>query len=117
MATDNEQVGAYIEALGADQKAICERLRALMGEIDGVEERFSWKRPVYRTSDGPLAYFVANKGWVSLGFDRGVDLSDPGGRLEGGGKAMRHLKIRSVDALDEDYCRSLLGEAAELGKA
>lgn len=114
MATDNAQVSDYIQGLDEGQRAICERLRALVGEIEGIEERFSWKRPIYRLGGAAFCYFVANKGWVSFGFDRGTDLDDPEGRLEGDGKTMRHLKIPDPDALDEAYCRALLASARSL---
>lgn len=44
-------------------------------------------------------YLIPHKSWVNLGFFYGVDLPDPDGLLEGSGKKMRHVKIRShVDA-------------------
>jgi hypothetical protein len=33
--------------------------------------------------------------WVNLGFYQGANLSDPNGLLEGTGKMLRHIKIRS----------------------
>lgn len=39
--------------------------------------------------------------WVTLAFMRGARLPDPGKILEGTGKSMRHVKIRSRDQLAE----------------
>ena len=48
-------------------------------------------------------------GWV--GFYAGAKLDDPAGLLEGSGAKLRHVKVRSVEAVDDDAIRGLL-EAA-----
>jgi len=45
-----------------------------------------------------MAALGAYTKWVSLMFMRGVDLEDPDGLLEGTGKKMRHVKLRSLKA-------------------
>lgn len=52
--------------------------------------------------------------WVSLIFFRGTDLKDPGGLLEGTGKRLRHVKIRSLEELEarRDLLKQMLHEAA-----
>ena len=42
-----------------------------------------------------------HKQWVNLQFSKGATLEDPSGRMEGTGKSIRHIKIRSTDDLDE----------------
>lgn len=49
---------------------------------------------------GALA-LAAHAKWVSLHFMRGNGLPDPDGLLEGSGKALRHVKLRSQADLDE----------------
>ena len=49
---------------------------------------------------GVMALAV-NRNWVSLGFFRGTSLDDPVSILEGTGKNLRHVKIRSMDELTQ----------------
>lgn len=50
--------------------------------------------PTDRLSDGIFHIAVYSKG-VNLGFNQGATLADPSGILEGQGKQIRHIKIRS----------------------
>jgi hypothetical protein len=61
-----------------------------------------------------MAALSPHRGWVSLFFMRGATLPDPANVLEGSGKAMRHVKLRSTDELAEKEAalRSLLEAAA-----
>jgi len=53
--------------------------------------------------------------WVNLQFHNGVSLQDPSGILEGTGKSMRHVKIRSDSTIDAEL-RQLIGRAAAATK-
>jgi len=61
---------------------------------------------------GGLALACHSK-WVSLGFIRGAELPDPTDILEGAGKNVRHVKLRTAEELDarRDAIRALI-EAA-----
>jgi hypothetical protein len=48
---------------------------------------------------------------VTLGFVRGIDLDDPAGLLQGTGKAMRHVRLHSLDDLGRREIRALLRQA------
>jgi hypothetical protein len=48
---------------------------------------------------------------VNLLFPRGVDLKDPKGLLEGSGKAMRHVKLRTPEDADRPGVRQLILQA------
>ena len=50
--------------------------------------------------------------YVNLGFGDGVDLPDPAHRLEGTGKRLRHVKIRTADDVHHPDVRVLLETAA-----
>jgi Domain of unknown function (DU1801) len=58
---------------------------------------------------------------VNLGFNRGVDLADPRGILQGNGKQVRHFPIREAGDLKNAYLTGLLRAAVqnaiELGRA
>lgn len=57
------------------------------------------------------AYILPHTSWVNLGFFQGAGLPDPEGLLEGTGKKLRHVKIRSLEAAENPAIRTLI-EAA-----
>jgi hypothetical protein len=48
---------------------------------------------------------------VTLGFTHGIELEGAGGVLQGTGKAMRHIRLGSLSALDRPEIRACLREA------
>jgi hypothetical protein len=46
---------------------------------------------------GLLFAIIAHKTWVNLQLADGADLPDPDGVVEGTGKRIRHVKVRSVE--------------------
>jgi hypothetical protein len=63
-----------------------------------------------------LAALAAHTQWVSLMFMRGAAIADPDGLLEGAGKQMRHVKLRSPEQLEQQRraLRRLIEAAASL---
>jgi hypothetical protein len=47
---------------------------------------------------GQLFSLIAHASWVNLQLSDGVELPDPEGLIEGTGKRIRHVKIRSVES-------------------
>ena len=79
---------------------------------------------VVRLGDGAASYGVGPKkmseshvyimpktAYVNLGFYHGVGLPDPEGLLEGTGKKMRHVKVRSVEEAESPAVRDLIAAA------
>jgi len=99
----NEQVTEYINKAPKEQKEIMEVIRTLIHQNVGkVTEEYKWSRPVFRSTTD-FAYLQANKNHVNLGFYKGLEkLNDPEGILEGTGKTMRHIKLKSVSAIDKN---------------
>jgi hypothetical protein len=66
-----------------------------------------------------FCYIATNAGHVNLGFPRGSTLPDPNRVLEGEGKAMRHIKLRSQHDVDRPllrrYIQTAMEQAARLG--
>jgi Domain of unknown function (DU1801) len=58
-----------------------------------------------------FCHVVAYKNCVNLGFNRGALLVDPDGVLEGTGRLIRHLRIRSHDELDRPLVHRFLTAA------
>ena len=59
-----------------------------------------------------FCYLAPHKKHVNLGFFYGADLDDPEGLLEGTGKALRHVKLASLAALEQPALRKLVEQAS-----
>ncbi len=70
---------------------------------------------LYGATERVIADGICNIGvfrhHVTLGFPRGTDLRDPGGVLQGTGKAMRHIRLTAVKDLDRREIRTFLRQA------
>jgi len=92
----------------AELQAIERALRAtIRAEFpDAVEQvDFSNKLIAFGRSmrmRGLLFAIIAHKEWVNLQLADGADLADPDGLIEGTGKRIRHVKIRSVEAASSE---------------
>lgn len=63
-----------------------------------------------------FAAIVLHKEHINLQFPRGVDLPDPRGLLEGTGKGMRHVKVRTDETIRSDEVKELVESAAALAR-
>ncbi|HEX5439820.1 MAG TPA: DUF1801 domain-containing protein [Ktedonobacterales bacterium] len=64
-----------------------------------------------------VLYVMPQNGYANLGFFYGLDVPDPTGLLEGTGKRMRHVKIRSVLAAQNPALVPLIQGAWKRGGA
>lgn len=60
-----------------------------------------------------FCHIVTYSSYVNLGFNRGSLLPDPNGILEGTGKLIRHITIRSHAELERSFVRQYLQAAIE----
>jgi len=106
----------YVNKAGKFE-AVTKAVRALMKTaVKGVEEYVNpWKIPSF-DSNGPLCCFMVGKEHVTFAFMRGALLSDPEKLLEGTGKGVRHVKLRSVADVKKPGVKKLVAEAAKLNK-
>jgi hypothetical protein len=75
-----------------------------------IETVNPWGLPTFE-SNGPFCYFMEGKNHVTLGFLNGTSLRDLQALPEGAGKNLRHVKLRSVEDLDQKALRELLKAA------
>lgn len=110
-ATHNE----YLRAKNLGLKEVANQLRKLVKKTlpKSKEAINPWHVPIFE-SHGPICYYMAGKNHITLGFIRGTSLPDPEGLLEGTGKNLRHVKIKSADDLKQKGLRELLKSAAKL---
>jgi|ERR1019366_1624399 hypothetical protein len=108
-----------IVALAGDAvRPICLRLRELVVSLHKGAYEIVWpKHRIASYGVGPkkmtehYAYIGVQKSHVNLGFYYGTSLPDTDGLLEGTGKKLRHLKIRSLDFAESSTVRALLKAA------
>jgi hypothetical protein len=76
----------------------------------------AWGIPTFE-AEYPFCFYMSGKKHVTFGFHNGAGLSDPGGLLEGTGKNIRHVKLRTVEDLKRPGLRGLILDArANQGK-
>ena len=103
-----QDVTKYIDQANTSQTEIMEVLRKLIhATIPDLDEAIKWGFPVF-SHEEDLIYFRSNKQHVTLGFLHFERLTAFADVLQGTGKSMRHLKIRSVEQIDEKLVVSIL---------
>jgi hypothetical protein len=114
----NVAVEADVARLTADHppelRAIEEALRrAIRAAAPSIVERvdfgnrliaFGWSMAMRDL----LFAIICHKTWVNLQFADGAELPDPAGLVEGTGKRIRHVKVRSVEAAAETRLVALI---------
>lgn len=94
----NEQVKKYLQSLPSPQKEICERVREIiLDALPGIEESFKNGVPWYECK----YYLFASRDHVNVGFSVEGLSEEEMKMFEGKGKYMRHIKIYSIDEIDE----------------
>ena len=107
-------VDAYIASLETWQAEVVSSVRQIvLKTAPHAEEAIKWAQPVY-SNNGPFAYIKAFKNSVNFGFWRGVDIADTQGILEGSGEKMRHVKLSSLDDIDENAFANFIQQAVNL---
>jgi hypothetical protein len=96
---------------------VAKAVRALVKKnVAGCEEYVNpWQIPSFDLN-GPLCFYMVAKEHVIFGFLRGAILHDPGKLLEGTGKYLRHVKLRSPADVRRPDVRALVKEAADLNR-
>jgi hypothetical protein len=107
----------YVEKKGSKLIAVAEGLRRLVKKsVSGSTELMNpWRIPTFE-SNGPMCFFMVGKNHVTFGFLRGTSLPDPEKLLEGTGKNLRHVKLRTVEDLKRPGVKKLIVAAAKMNK-
>jgi len=110
-------ISKYIQKQNSEQRKILQTLQDLINEAaPKAEETVKWGSPCWM-QDGNVCYLAAMKGgYINFGFFRGAEISDPKGFLEGTGKGLRHIKVRSVQDIKANEFKKLVQEAVYVNK-
>lgn len=104
-------IDTYIGKQASPQKEILQKLRALiLDTFPDANEEMKWGVPNFCNS---LFYIVALKDHVNLGFSIKSLSEQELALFEGTGKTMRHIKILSLEDIDEQRIVKLLKLVAE----
>ena len=117
---EGKQAGIWIDAYvkkAGKLEDVTKAVRTLLKKtVKGGEEYVNpWKIPSF-DSNGPLCCFMAGKQHVTFAFMRGAALPDPEKLLEGKGKGVRHVKLRSVVEVKRPAVKKLIAEAAKMNR-
>ena len=103
----DKQVTEYIEKQESPQKEILQSMRRIFHEtLVSPEEKMRWGAPTFA---GGKFYITAMKNRVHVGFAITGLNKDETKLFEGTGKTMRHIKIHSLEDVDEKKLVSLIG--------
>jgi len=107
----NKEIDNYIKKQKSSQKEICQELRKIILEtLPGAKEEMKWGVPVF--AEGKF-YIGAFKNSTNLGFSINGLTNEEKKLFEGGGKTMKHIKIRSLQDIDEEKMTKLIKLVAQ----
>ena len=104
--TMSEDALAFDRHLDSTAPAVAEIARAVrLTVLDALPGAIEWFDPgngllaigTRRAMRDLLFAIIPHKGWVNLQLADGVDLPNPDGRIEGTGKRIRHVKVRTIE--------------------
>ena len=107
----NKEIEYYIQKQNSPQKEICLELRRIILEtLPGAKEEMKWGVPVF---DEGRFYIGAFKTSVNLGFSINGLTEEEKKLFEGSGKTMKHIKIRSLQDINEEKVVRLIKLVAQ----
>ncbi|MGC9668998.1 DUF1801 domain-containing protein [Planosporangium sp. 12N6] len=114
----SSEVDAYVETkLDPKYREIVAALRALMADAAATAtECLTYGSPAWRGRK-ILAVISQSKTHLTFAFERGAEFEDPHGLLEGVGKKTRHVKIKTMDGINEAALRDYVAQAVALDRS
>ncbi len=109
----SKEVDDYIQKQKSPQREICQAIRQIiLQQFPEIREEMKLGVPYYEDK----YYIVALKNYVNLGFSLKGLSPEEVKLLEGGGKTMKHIKVRSLAEIDEPRIVQLLEMVNEKSK-
>jgi hypothetical protein len=111
------EIDAIISAMPPEMRRIARELRRTIHSVaPDLEECVKWNAPNWSGRKLVLCFMVYPD-HLNLGFWRGAELARAFAVVEGTGKSLRHVKVRSVAQARSPEIRKLLRAAVELDAA
>ena len=91
--------------------------RMFLDAAPDFRESIKWGNPCFEKK--VRTFYIASQSdkYVTLGLWQGALLPNPEGLIEGTGKRMRHVKLRSLEDLEAAALRRIIRQAVELDGA
>jgi hypothetical protein len=117
---ENESIEAFIDGQAPGVQPTIRSLRELVRTTLPELNEYLDRHGVIRYGNGSgmrdwICYISGHKAHANLGFARGASLLDPEGLIEGTGKNLRHVKVRSVEDVERAGMKGLLVETGRFG--
>lgn len=110
------QVDEYIDKLSPERQLLAQAVRRIINQTAAhLEECVRWENPCYFFY-GPVCYFASSRSGLHFGFFRGKELADPGKRLVSRNGQLPHIKLRTLEDIDEEYFSDLVRQAVLLNQ-
>jgi hypothetical protein len=103
----------HVKVIGAQLREIVHRV---LPRAEETVYTGGWNVALYREK-GEICGIQPHRDHCNLLFSHGTSLDDPHGLLEGTGKSMRHVKLRSAEGVPERALTALLEESRRLANA
>ena len=117
--TSKEELVPLLEiqppAILALAQAVRDLLKAIQPET--VEDASIKLGVIYYKHNGVVCAMTMHKEHIDLHFYKGVQLADPLGLLQGGGKGLRHLKFTRLDEITRAVLEPFVRQAFQLNRA
>ncbi|MBU8902073.1 MAG: DUF1801 domain-containing protein [Victivallales bacterium] len=111
----NEKLIEFMMVLTENEENIISYLTDQAIRLSGdIRENIKWNALCYFKGDRAFVGIMPYKSYISVIFDRGVELDDPTNLLEGKGHTMRHIKIRCFDDLKKKNVGSYIKQSFKL---
>ena len=120
MTKASDPAAPLLAKVTPEARELIEELRGVVREVmPGATEsvNMGWEVLLFSAGSGMrdvVAAILPRAAYVNLQFADGARLPDPGKRLEGTGKRMRHVKVRSKEEARQPQVKALLEAAAKL---
>jgi hypothetical protein len=92
------------------QKLVISLREIILGTSKDLREEIKWGIPFY-SYKGILCYLNPSRTYVTLGFSHGAELPNLYRLLEGNGKEVRYIKIKSKNEIQRKIIRTIIREA------
>jgi hypothetical protein len=111
----SKEVDEFVKSKVLPQhQGIVEKLRSLMKQnAPSSDEIISRGSPAWK-ANGNLAIISISKTHITFAFTRGAEFKDTHGLLDGIGKTTRHVKIKTLETLNEPALRDYIKQAVKL---
>ena len=102
----DKRVEEYIAKQKSPQKEIIQKVRKIFQRtLPNCKEKFAWGVIAF---EGDKFYIAAMKNRIHVGFSINGLNKEEIGLFEGSGKTMRHIKIHSLENIDEQELEKLI---------